>query len=553
MIDFTNSTSGHGVSAFRNPIISGVNADPSVIRVGTDYFLASSSFEYFPGLPIYHSTNLVDWEIISHGLTTHNAIYDRQLLTTGGIFAPTLRYHGGTFYLITNYADTFNPADQRPFLVTTQDIFYGNWSQPLYFDQTGIDPDLFFDDDGCMYLSTALPEFGPRGGNSTIWQSKVDVRTGHSLTQPALIYKSSLPEKIRWAEGPHVYKINETYYLSVAEGGTEVLHRQTIHRGVSPSGPWTPSPRGPLVFNSRDPAAPVQQTGHADLVVRPDGKWYAVFLAVRPQLPANINGTYQLGRETFLSRVTWEAGWPVANGGQLITFDMQDPDLPASAQNASSTWTDDFSSPALSPEKWEFRGTPYGTWYRVANGSLRLRGTPRALSALDGVALVLTKQDDLFYDFSVDLDFQPTLQTHEAGIVAWVNDEFHNSISLVLCANQTSTVCLKTETIAQGEGVDGNATTSYVSVPDGAVTNGAASVRLHVRATPDTYRLGYSVEREEEPTWLAAFSARWMAPRSGGRISWQGARMGMYATGNGVPMLVEAAFGDVEVVRGEAA
>lgn len=239
-------------------------------------------------------------------------------------------------------------------MVTTQDIISGNWSQPIYFDQTGIDPDLFFDDDGCVYLSTGLPEFGPLGGNSTIWQSRVDVTTGESLTQPALIYRSSLPLKIRWAEGPHVYKINGTYYLSVAEGkldltvpcvgydqrkgGTEVLHRQTIRRGPYPSGPWESSPLGPVVFNGRNPSAPIQQTGHADLVVRPDGRWYAVFLAVRPQNPSNINGTWIIGRETFLSPVTWSKdGWPLANNGSEITFEMADPYLPAQPIR-NTTW-----------------------------------------------------------------------------------------------------------------------------------------------------------------------------------------------------------------------
>lgn len=112
----------------------------------------------------------------------------------------------------------FNPSDQRPFLITTNDIFSSNWSQPIYFDQTGIDPDLFFDDDGRVYLSTALPENAPAGGNSSIWQSEVDITTGTSLTQPSMIYRSSLPLEIRWAEGPHLYKINGSYYLSVAEG-----------------------------------------------------------------------------------------------------------------------------------------------------------------------------------------------------------------------------------------------------------------------------------------------------------------------------------------------
>ncbi|THY43451.1 hypothetical protein D6C97_09247 [Aureobasidium pullulans] len=541
--------------AFTNPIITGVNADPSAIRVGDDYFLVSSSFEYFPGIPVYHSTNLVDWDLIGHGLNENNKIQDRQLMTTGGIFAPTIRYNNGTFYIITTYADTFLPFQQNSFIITTDDIFSNNWTQPMYLDQAGIDPDLFWDTDGTVYLNTGYPEFGPEGGNSTIFQSKLDLTTGHSLTQPKLIYRSSLPAAIRWAEGPHLYLINDIYYLSVAEGGTEVLHRQTIHRGPSPSGPWEASPLGPMVFNSRDPSAPIQQTGHADLVQRPDGKWYAVFLAVRPQLPQNINGTYQLGRETFLSPVTWsEDGWPLANDGKLITFDMKDPNLP-SQSNVSKILVDEFSSPSLQLG-WEFRGTPSRPWWRIENNSLVLRGTVATLSALDGMALVLRKQDALFYDFSVDMSFSPTLPTHEAGIVAWVNDLYHNTISLVQCQDQTNATCLRTLTTVgeRGGEFDGNTTTIYYPLPTGlsntTQSKSAANVRLHIRATPETYQLGYSMPSDNATTWLTAYTASWMAPHYEDRISWQGARMGMYTTGNGVVMLQEAVFRHVEVVRG---
>lgn len=283
---------------------------------------------------------------------------------------------------------------------------------------------------------------------------------------------------------------------------------------------------------------------------RPDGSWYTVFLAVRPQLPANLNGTWQLGRETFLSPVTWKDGWPIANNGSPITFDMKDPTLPAKS-NSSNIWTDDFSTPQLT-SGWEFRGTPYGNWYRVENSSLILRGTPRTLSALDGMVLLTRKQDDLLYSFSVDLEFEPTLATHEAGVTAWMNDEFHNSVSMLLCPEQNNTLCLKTETIAQGKDVDGNVTTTYKPLSKDEVGSGVPSVRLHVRATPETYQLGYSTQGSDTTNWLTAFTAAWMAPRSGGRISWQGARMGLYATGNGVPMLKEATFRNVETRKGSS-
>jgi beta-xylosidase len=301
-----------------------------------------------------------------------------------------------------------------------------------------------------------------------------------------------------------------------------------------------------MVFNGRDPSAPIQQTGHADLVVHPDGRWYVVFLAVRPQVPSNNNGTWILGRETFLSPVTWsQDGWPLANNGSEITFEMVDPYLPTqSTQN--TTWSDDFESSTLDPS-WEFRGTPYGDWYHVSNSSLSLRGTPRTLAALDGMALVVRKQTSLVQDFSVDLDFAPTLESHEAGIVAWVNDEYHNTISVVLCKNQTSTICFKTATIAQGGNIDGNMTTAYHPVPAASVMNGYVNVRLHIHATPETYQLGYSIQAPDDTTWLTSYPSSWMAPHSGGRVSWQGSRMGLYATGNGVPMLKEVVFRHVEV------
>ena len=304
-----------------------------------------------------------------------------------------------------------------------------------------------------------------------------------------------------------------------------------------------------MVFNGRDTSLPIQQTGHSDLIQRPDGKWYTVFLAVRPQLPTNIDGTYQLGRETFLSPVTWsQDGWQLANNGSPITFAIEDLDLPTKRTN-NTTWVDDFSSPELITD-WEFRGTPYGNWHRIENSSLILRGTPRTLSALDGIALITKRQDDLLYSFRVDIEFRQTLETHEAGITAWMNDEYHNSISMTLCPSRNNTMCLKTKTIAQGKNINGNETTIYTPLSEEQVGSGAPTVRLHIRATPDAYQIGYSATESKKINWLTVFTASWMAPRSRGRIPWQGARVGTYATGNGVPMLKEATFRHVETMKG---
>ncbi|THW85839.1 hypothetical protein D6D18_07655, partial [Aureobasidium pullulans] len=354
---------------------------------------------------------------------------DGQLITTGGTFAPTIRYNNGTFYIITTYADTFLPFEQNSFIFTTVDIFSNNWTQPMYLDQAGID--------GTMYLNTGCPVSGPEGGISTIWQSKLCLTTGHSLTQPKLIYRSSLPAAIRLK--------------------TSMAHTSSAAR--------------------------------------------------RSQ--ARVDG------------------WPFANGGKLITFDMQDPNLP-SQSNVSNILVHNFLSPSLQLG-WEFRGTPSRPWWRIENNSLVLRGTVATLSALDGMALVLRKQDALFHDFSVDMSFSPTLPTHEAGIVAWVNDLYHNTISLVRCQDQTNATCLRilTNVGERGGEFDGNTTTIYYPLPT-ALSNttqstSAANVRLHIRATPETYQLGYSMPSDNATTWLTAYTASWMAPHYESRIFWQGA------------------------------
>lgn len=228
---------------------------------------------------------------------------------------------------------------------------------------------------------------------------------------------------------------------------------------------------------------------------------------------------------------------------------MADPELPATSV-ANSTWCDDFHSGALD-SKWEFRGVPYGSWYHVANSSLTLRGTQRTLASLDGMALVTRKQDSLYQDFSVDIEFQPTLESHEAGIVAFVNDEYHNTVSVALCQNQTSTICLKTATIAQGLNIDGNVTTAYHPLQPESIKSSSAAVRLYIRATPEKYSLGYASQGSRKATWLTSYPSSWMAPHSHGRIGWHGARMGLYATGNGLTMLQEAVYRQVTVVNQE--
>ena len=285
-------------TAYRNPVIPGFHPDPSVVRVGDDFYLVTSSFEFFPGVPIFTSRDLVHWRQLGHVLTRESQLPLQKARPSGGIYAPTLRYHDGTFYMITTNVD-----GGGNFLVTAKDPA-GPWSEPVWLpDFGGIDPSLFFDDDGTVYLTGQGS--GSPGQPRGIYQTTLDVKTGKLLGPLRLVWDRT---GTRYPEGPHLYKIRGRYYLMIAEGGTEYGHMVTIARSDSPWGPFEACPRNPILTHRQtENDMPVQGTGHADLVEAADGSWWMVFLAFRP-----VSGYWHhLGRETFLAPVTWDAdGWP---------------------------------------------------------------------------------------------------------------------------------------------------------------------------------------------------------------------------------------------------
>ncbi|MBP3646486.1 MAG: family 43 glycosylhydrolase [Clostridia bacterium] len=290
----------------RNPIIRGFNPDPSICRVGDDFYLVTSTFEFFPGVPIYHSRDLAHWRLIGHCLTRPEQLKLDGIRASGGIYAPTLRYHEGTFYMITTLVD-----GGGNFLVTALAIT-GPWSDPVWIDQPGIDPDLFFEDGKCYLLTSASV-----GREHFIMQSVIDPKTGAFLSEKTVLCRGtggSTPE------GAHMYRIGSWHYLTVAEGGTEYGHMVTIFRSKSVTGPFEPCPHNPILtqVGLKSQFDYYRCSGHADMVQDPNGAWWMVCLAVRP-LPGLL--LHNLGRETFLSRVTWtEDGWPVINeNGTLIS------------------------------------------------------------------------------------------------------------------------------------------------------------------------------------------------------------------------------------------
>lgn len=279
----------------RNPVIPGYHPDPSVCRVGDTFYLVNSSFCSFPGVPLFESQDLVHWRQTGNVLTRPSQLPLKGANSWTGIYAPTIRYHQGRFYMITT-----NVGNGGNFLVTSTDA--RTWSEPVWLKQKGIDPSLFFEDGKCYMCSNP---------GDAIWLCEIDPATGRQLSESRRLWQG---DGGRYPEGPHIYKKDGYYYLLISEGGTELAHRLTIARSRNIYGPYESNPANPILTNCscRGQNMQVQGTGHGDFVQGADGSWWLVFLAYR-----NFGGAYHhLGRETFLAPVEWKAGeWPVVNGG----------------------------------------------------------------------------------------------------------------------------------------------------------------------------------------------------------------------------------------------
>ena len=277
-----------------NPVIPGFHPDPSICKAGEDYYLACSSFEYFPGVPIFRSRDLRHWEQAGNALERPcQLVLPESVPCSGGIWAPTLRFHDGRFFLVTT--NMWGGGN----LLFTADKPEGPWSNPVTIGrQLHVDPDLAWDAGGTCYLTVAGIE-----------QARLDTATGALLEEPRSLWSGTLGHP----EAPHLYQVDGTWYLMIAEGGTERGHCISIARASSPEGPFAPCPANPILTH-RSTTDPVQNTGHGDLVQANDGSWWLVFLGVRPK--GGSPGYHALGRETFLAPVTWEDGWPVV--GEII-------------------------------------------------------------------------------------------------------------------------------------------------------------------------------------------------------------------------------------------
>lgn len=349
---------------YKNPVIRGFHPDPSICRANGKYYLVCSSFQYFPGVPLFESTDLINWTLIGHVLDREEQLPLKGADSSGGIYAPTIRYHNGRFYMVTT-----NVSGIQNFYVWTDDI-YGSWSDIIPVEQDGIDPSLYFEGDKTYFMSNHSDE----NGIASIMQCEINPDTGEKLTESRCIWHGCGG---RYLESPHLYKIGLWYYLMAAEGGTEYGHMVVISRGKSPYGPFENSPVSPIVSNRDLGGYPLQGAGHGDLVCDEYGNWWMVLLAFRQM--GQYQPYHQLGREVCLIPVTFrEDGWVEAGIQGKVRLEMEtERCLNAYSQSFQTEYT--FENTVMEKE-WVFLRNPYMENYRWKRNMLFLKGTKVTLS-----------------------------------------------------------------------------------------------------------------------------------------------------------------------------
>ncbi|MCL2194030.1 MAG: glycoside hydrolase family 43 protein [Treponema sp.] len=417
------------MKTFSNPILPGFYPDPSVCRVGGDFYLVTSTFAYFPGVPIFHSKDLVHWRQIGNVLDRPEQLPLKGAEVSQGIFAPTIRYNDGIFYMITT-----NVSGGGNFLVTATDPA-GPWSAPHYIaGADGIDPSLFFDTDGkCYYHGTCEKREEDRRyyGDNEIYLQELDLAEVKLVGERHVIWHCALKNAV-WPEAPHVYKIGEYYYLLISEGGTAHEHAITVARSKSLTGYYEGHKGNPIMTHrhlGRD--YPIVNVGHGDLVETANGEWWMVLLASRP-----YGGRYRnLGRETFLVPVSWEDGWPVVNYGiGLVRETERAPNLTPAPSNECTSY--DFGKIQNFPMNMMFLRNPVTEDYALKNagpeGGLHLRLNKNAITELDTVSYYCIRQQHMSFKVHTSMQFQPNAENECAGLVIFQSHKYHYQFVVTL-------------------------------------------------------------------------------------------------------------------------
>lgn len=510
---------------FYNPILQGCYPDPSITRKGGDYYLVNSSFAMFPGVPIFHSTDLVNWKQIGHVLDRESQLKVEDCGISAGVYAPAISYNknNDTFYMITTqFSGGFGNM-----VVKTQDPMKG-WSDPIKLQFGGIDPSLFFDDNGKAYLvHNDAPDRGKEQyeGHRVIKIWDYDVENDRVIPGTDKIIVDGgvdIKKKPIWIEGPHIYKKDGRYYLMCAEGGTGGWHSEVIFVADDPKGPYTPAPSNPILTQRYFPqnrANKVDWAGHADLVEGPDGKYYGVFLAIRPNEKDMVNA----GRETFILPVDWSGDFPVFENG-LIPLECK-LKLPKGVEykagkdgffpNGNFKFEDSFALDSLDLRWIGLRG-PREKFISIAKkGGLQITPFATNIKEVKPTSTLFYRQQHSSFSASTTLKFKPKAENELAGLTCYQNERFNYVFGVTKKDKDYLLVLAKT---AKGQTTIVASTKIDVEAP----------VSLQVVADGNNYRFNYAVEGGEYTNLGGTVSGDILSTNVAGGFT--GSLIGLYAT-----------------------
>lgn len=392
---------------YTNPVLKGFYPDPSVCRANGKYYMVCSSFQYFPGVPLFESEDLINWKQIGHVLTRKSQVMLDKINSSGGVFAPTIRSNNGRFYMVTT-----NDTTHENFYVYTDDI-YSEWSEPITVQQGGIDPSLYFEDGKTYFMSNGSDDNGING----VTQCEINIETGEKLSASKCIWQGSGG---RYLESPHLYKIGEYYYLTAAEGGTEYGHMITYARAKSVWGPFENYPNNPVLTNRNKAPFIIQGIGHGDLVEDDQGNWHILCLGFRQihmWMPY-----HNLGREVFLIPVQFHRdGWFTAgtDGTCAESYELAGDFVQKSKKDytfENTDWNID----------WCYLRHPFLQNYEFSESKAVLHGTEITLDDTDSPTFIGIRQKDFYFDLSVNV----SADNGEAGMTIYMCENEHYEVAL---------------------------------------------------------------------------------------------------------------------------
>ena len=418
--------------ALQNPVLTGFNPDPSICRVGEDYYIATSTFEWFPGVQIHHSRDLANWRLLGRALDRVSQLDMRGCQNSGGVWAPCLTHSDGKFWLLyTNvHHHMSGVVMDTPNYLVTADRIEGPWSEPVFLNASGFDPSLFHDDDGKKHVvQMQMGEQLTTTRFGGIWLREFDAVKNEWIGKPSKIWEGS---PIGITEGPHLLKKDGWYYLITAEGGTSMRHAVSVCRSRGLWGPYEVHPDNPILTSFEKNHLALKSAGHGCFVETQDGEWFTVHLCQRPlQRPARLvcereeNKSVPLGRETALQKLRWDAdGWPRLAHGDNSPRETVDCSLPPHPWPVE-VLRDDFNGPAINPHFQTLREPTDEAWFSLARrkGWLSLRGRDSLASTFDQ-SLVARRLQHFQARAETCLSFQPWNFKQSAGLIAYY-DRFH--------------------------------------------------------------------------------------------------------------------------------